>query len=539
MLTLLLTFVVISCKSTVNKPEETGTNVTSAANGTVETGKETDAEGSTEVDVTVAETTGEKLPDHETTGEPSTDGEMAETGTAARIYTVTWKNYDGTVLETASVEHGKTPTYTGATPTRATTKKYTYSFSRWDREAEAVTGDTTYTAQFSKTSNKYTVTWKNYDGTVLATDSMEYGATPSYTGTVPEKPANEGGRYLFLGWSPSVTAVIQDVTYTAWFISEAENAKFFVLSGTQVTGVTAAGKEQSVLCIPDGVTSIEDGAFWGCSSLTSVTIPDSVTSIGGSAFWECTSLTSVTLPDRVASIGDWAFYKCSGLQSIEIPERVTSIGTYVFYACTSLTSVTLPDGLTSLGDQAFSRCTGLTDITIPDSVTEIGFEAFRGCIGLTSVTIPDGVTDIGGAVFQDCTGLTSILLPDGMTCIAEEMFRDCSSLASISIPDGVREIRRCAFSGCSSMLTITIPNGVTSIGEGTFSGCAGLSSVVIPSGVTGIGEGMFSGCTGLISVTIPADVTNIGNDAINSERDFQKTQQKTPNNIENSLQMIA
>lgn len=261
LLTLLLTFVVISCKSTVNKPEETGTNVTSAANGTAETGKETEAEGTTEVYVTVAETTGEKLPDHETTGEPSTDGEMAETGTAARIYTVTWKNYDGTVLETASVEHGKTPTYTGATPTRATTKKYTYSFSRWDREAEAVTGDTTYTAQFSKTSNKYTVTWKNYDGTVLATDSMEYGATPSYTGTVPEKPANEGGRYLFLGWSPSVTAVIQDVTYTAWFISEAENAKFFVLSGTQVTGVTAAGKEQSVLCIPDGVTSIEDGAF--------------------------------------------------------------------------------------------------------------------------------------------------------------------------------------------------------------------------------------------------------------------------------------
>ena len=59
LLTLLLTFVVISCKSTVNKPEETGTNVTSAANGTAETGKETDAEGTTEVDVTVAETTGQ------------------------------------------------------------------------------------------------------------------------------------------------------------------------------------------------------------------------------------------------------------------------------------------------------------------------------------------------------------------------------------------------------------------------------------------------------------------------------------------------
>lgn len=38
------------------------------------------------------------------------------------------------------------------------------------------------------------------------------------------------------------------------------------------------------LVIPDGVTSIGDYAFKGCSSLTSVTIPDSVTSIGESAF---------------------------------------------------------------------------------------------------------------------------------------------------------------------------------------------------------------------------------------------------------------
>ena len=38
---------------------------------------------------------------------------------------------------------------------------------------------------------------------------------------------------------------------------------------------------------------------------------------------------------------------------------------------------------------------------------------------------------------------------------------------------------------------------------------------------------------------IPDSITSIGAYAINSERDFRKTQQKISNNIENSLQMIA
>ena len=174
--------------------------------------------------------------------------------------------------------------------------------------------------------------------------------------------------------------------------------------------------------IADGVTSIGDGAFSYCTSLTSVTIPDSATSIGQHAFRGCESLTSVTIPDSVTSIGNCAFMVCSSLASVTIPDSVTSIGNCAFASCTSLTGIWVAEGNSHYSSDASGvlfnkdkttlvQCPGaFAAYTIPDSVTSIGADAFRCCTSLTGVTIPDSVTSIGEYAFYDCTSLTLSLI---------------------------------------------------------------------------------------------------------------------------------
>ena len=275
--------------------------------------------------------------------------------------------------------------------------------------------------------------------------------------------------------------------------------------------------------IPNSVTGIGNWAFYGCSSLTSATIPDSVTSIGEDAFNGCKSLTSVTIPNSVTSIANGAFSNCSSLTSVTIPDGVTSIGESAFYGCSSLTNVTIPKSVTSIGDWAFSNCTSLTNVTIPKSVTRIGFGAFSG--SNATITVASGNSEycsVAGALYnkQKTTlfypGIIkdgSVRLPNSITTIAYSAFEGCSSLTSVTIPNSVTSIGWYAFRDCSSLTRITIPNSVTSIGEWVFGSCTSLTRVTIPDNVTSIGRFAFYYCTSLTSVTIPDGVTRIGDSA--------------------------
>ena len=137
--------------------------------------------------------------------------------------------------------------------------------------------------------------------------------------------------------------------------------------------------------VPDGVTTIDDGAFNKCKGITTVTFPSSLTSIGYSAFSYCDGLVEITVPPSVTSIERYAFSHCTHIQRADLQCRV--IGQEMLSGCSALAEVTLGDGVASIGANAFNRCTSLKSINVPASVTSIGWGVFNSCDSLSTATI--------------------------------------------------------------------------------------------------------------------------------------------------------
>ena len=92
--------------------------------------------------------------------------------------------------------------------------------------------------------------------------------------------------------------------------------------------------------IPQGV-QILDYAVLANTLIREITIPEGVTEINNSAFYECTQLQKVILPQSLQSIWEKAFRYCSSLTEIEVPSSVWHITDDVFEGCTSLRHIIL------------------------------------------------------------------------------------------------------------------------------------------------------------------------------------------------------
>ena len=136
-------------------------------------------------------------------------GNATYTATFEKIkVTATFKNHDGTVLQTLSVDYGSTPSYSGGAPSKSSTAEYDYTFSGWSPSLSAITSDATYTAQFTATKRKYTLTVSaDTGGSVSGGGTYDYGSSVTLTATA-------NACYEFVKWSDGNTSPSRTVTVT-------------------------------------------------------------------------------------------------------------------------------------------------------------------------------------------------------------------------------------------------------------------------------------------------------------------------------------
>jgi hypothetical protein len=244
--------------------------------------------------------------------------------------------------------------------------------------------------------------------------------------------------------------------------------------------------------VPSGVITLQNGAFSGCSSLSSVSFPNSLETIGRNAFASCTSLRNVEIPENVTSIGGCAFMDCSNMTTATVDASIKVLSAQVFDGCSSLRSVVLPSGLEKIGEGAFENCKSLQNVEFGNSLTVILKEAFKKS-GFVQLELPDDVTTIGENAFRDCKNLTSITLPNSLKVVEKELFRGCEKLVNVSLPSELTTIGENAFRDCKLLPSVELPEGLTSIDNNAFRGTS-LSLLTLPASIQIIGEKIVEKC---------------------------------------------
>ncbi len=341
------------------------------------------------------------------------------------------------------------------------------------------------------------------------------------------------------------------------------------------------GELVTELVIPDGVTKINDGAFYHYNALRRLVIGNDVTEIGNQAFLGCMDLVSVTLGNSVTTIGEYTFRNCEKLievvnnSPLDIPtcglpsngyvayyamdvrtgeSAIDEIDGYLFYSHNvgsnyligyvgEATKLVLPTFYNNMGysiyQYAFREMNGITGVTIPATVYKIDSYAFSNCKDLESVSIANGVECIDVGAFSGCVSLSSIVIPDSVTTLKFNAFSECSNMLSAHIGNGVASIPENAFSYCHNLTKVVIGNSVTNIENRAFGSCYNLASVVIGESVNFISDAAFDGCNKIVEVVnhsalnLRAGYTNHGGVAKNALNLISSDFEKYESNLEN------
>ncbi|MCI8408732.1 MAG: leucine-rich repeat domain-containing protein, partial [Lachnospiraceae bacterium] len=319
----------------------------------------------------------------------------------------------------------------------------------------------------------------------------------------------------------SIPSIVNFDDYDFPVTSIAEGAFKNCTSITSIVFTDKDGNESKTT----NLTSIGTEAFAGCTGLTNITLAEGITTLGGKAFENCTNLTTINLPSTISKVeGKFWWYGpfngCTGLQKVTFAEGTTTIPNHIFSGLDFFTSsnFNIPATVTTIGESAFGGLTKMDNIVLPEGLESIGQGAFEGCSSLTSITFPKTITTLGSNSFRTCNGLTEVTLPKSLTKVdtngySEGPFEKCENLTKVVFEEDMETIPAYILNGASSVKEISIPETVTAIGEASFGQLTQLKTVTLPKKLESIGRNAFDGCSSLASITFPETLKTLGSNS--------------------------
>lgn len=297
----------------------------------------------------------------------------------------------------------------------------------------------------------------------------------------------------------------------------------------------------SAVYFGSGLTTISEGAFINCKSLSETTIGYSVKIIGYNAFFGCSNIKlSCRYTDSFSSFFNNTGVTRDNVYKIEIPDTLTRIDDYEFENCTNLKGITLSESIAYIGEGAFKGCTKLKSISIPSKITKINSNTFENCIALRSINLPSKLGELGDKVFYSCISLENVnwvgekdnTASSSLTSLGSSVFYhtcikniDLSKSKIINLPElafaeneyintivlpksTLKNIGNKAFYNCTNLEEMSLPSTVENIGDYVFFGTI-VSEIDLPANLKSLGIGVFKG-SNIEDIVFPNSFTNIG-----------------------------
>ena len=312
---------------------------------------------------------------------------------------------------------------------------------------------------------------------------------------------------------------------------------------TSISKYAFANTAIESICIPVGVTELEDGSFYGCINLKKFVIINPELKFTDKVFDNYRTFTHIEIPatwlDYFRAVEDTYEIKCPNsncnvtirytkgagfdINKFICPECDEQISAQVIQSKEKqveikgknlvIQSIILTTG-TEIAEGYFAEWYNLTEVTLCDSITTIGREAFYKCTKLTKITLSENskLSSIGISAFENCSAFTGIVYVD-----AEGKLLYNNKTGIFVVPATITKIDNYAFKN-TAIKNLEFANDCkTQVGTQAFAKCGKLVSAVIPSEAEfDMSFDAFEGCTKIATITSPAKFINAFADTVNA-----------------------